>query len=77
MRVGQNDRRGVLLQGLLHDIARVDRCSVDRALDHLLVADNPLSARAVIAMRRMRTGRRAKFPDLIGAGRTIVRAPST
>ena len=42
VRVGQNHGGGVLFQCFLDDLSRVDRRSVQRALEHLLKTDLPM-----------------------------------
>jgi hypothetical protein len=40
--VGEDHGRGVLLERFLDDFPRVYRCAVDRALEHFLIADEPM-----------------------------------
>jgi hypothetical protein len=42
-RMREDYRGSVLLQGFLHDLTGVNRRSVDRALEHLLVADQTIA----------------------------------
>jgi hypothetical protein len=41
--VRQDHGRGVLLQGFFDYLARVNRCTIDRALEHFLVADQAVT----------------------------------
>jgi hypothetical protein len=59
VRVGQDHGRGVLLQGLLYDLTWVNRRSVDRALEHFLIADEPVPLIKITANTS-----RARFPSL-------------
>ena len=43
MRVGEDDSGGILFEGFFDDFAGVNRCAVDRTLEHFLVADEPVA----------------------------------